>query len=156
MWFCETANEVCDKFAAAGSHANLITYLTQELNMPLVAASNTLTNFNGTSSFTPLIGALLADSFAGRFSIIIAGCIIYELVSLFLSPLPLSLSLYDSQSLVIIAFGSLDLDPLHFGGLSPSLPKQGSLWFLGESRRSQSNFLMWKSWLHCEIYLFIL
>ncbi|XP_012569240.1 protein NRT1/ PTR FAMILY 3.1-like [Cicer arietinum] len=73
------ANEVCDRFASAGYHSNLISYLTQELNMPLVSASNTLTNFGGTSSFTPLIGALFADSFAGRFWTITVGCLIYEL-----------------------------------------------------------------------------
>ncbi|KAL2895812.1 Protein NRT1/ PTR FAMILY 3.1 [Bienertia sinuspersici] len=52
------ANEVCDRFAGVGFHANMITYLTQQLNMPLVQASNTLTNFGGTSSFTPLIAIL--------------------------------------------------------------------------------------------------
>lgn len=78
-----TANEVCDRFAGVGFHANMITYLTQVLNLPLVKASNTLTNFIGTSSFTPLIGALIADSYAGRFWIIIIGSIIYELVCTF-------------------------------------------------------------------------
>ncbi|OMO97112.1 Proton-dependent oligopeptide transporter family [Corchorus capsularis] len=73
------ANEMCDRFASSGFHSNMITYLTEELNMPLVQASNTLTNFGGTSSFTPLIGALIADSFAGRFWTIIVGSIIYEL-----------------------------------------------------------------------------
>jgi dipeptide/tripeptide permease len=48
--------------------------------MPLVKASNTLTNFSGTASFTPLFGALMADSFAGRYWIIVAGSILYELV----------------------------------------------------------------------------
>uniref|UniRef100_A0A2N9G5I9 Major facilitator superfamily (MFS) profile domain-containing protein n=1 Tax=Fagus sylvatica TaxID=28930 RepID=A0A2N9G5I9_FAGSY len=66
-------------FATTGFHANMITYLTQELNMPLVKASNTLTNFTGTASFTPLFGALMADSFAGRFWIIVAGSVLYEL-----------------------------------------------------------------------------
>lgn len=66
----------------------MITYLTQVLNLPLVQASNTLTNFSGTASFTPLIGALIADSVAGRFWTIIVGSIIYELVltSLYISP----------------------------------------------------------------------
>uniref|UniRef100_A0A7N0TA59 Uncharacterized protein n=1 Tax=Kalanchoe fedtschenkoi TaxID=63787 RepID=A0A7N0TA59_KALFE len=73
------ANEVCDRFASGGFHANMISYLTQELNLPLVKASNTLTNFGGTSSFTPLIGALIADSFAGRFWTIVVGSIFYEL-----------------------------------------------------------------------------
>ncbi|GFP85015.1 protein nrt1/ ptr family 3.1 [Phtheirospermum japonicum] len=71
------ANEICDRFAGAGFHANLITYLTQVLNLPLVKASNTLTNFGGTSNFTPIIGAFLADSFAGRFWTIIIGSIFY-------------------------------------------------------------------------------
>ncbi|XP_062174179.1 protein NRT1/ PTR FAMILY 3.1-like [Alnus glutinosa] len=72
-------NEICDRFATTGFHANMITYLTQELNLPLVKASNTLTNFSGTASLTPLIGALIADSFAGRFWTIIAASIIYEM-----------------------------------------------------------------------------
>ncbi|KAM0878223.1 hypothetical protein ACQ4PT_035022 [Festuca glaucescens] len=72
-------NEVCDMFATAGFNANLITYLTQELHLPLVEASNTLTNINGTSSLTPILGALAADSFAGRFWTIIAGSVFYQL-----------------------------------------------------------------------------
>lgn len=58
----------------------MITYLTQQLNLPMVQASNTLTNFGGTAGFTPLIGALIADSFAGRFWTITVGSVIYELV----------------------------------------------------------------------------
>ncbi|GLT71160.1 hypothetical protein SLA2020_431970 [Shorea laevis] len=71
-------NEICERFASTGFHANMITYLTQELNMPLVHAANTLTNFAGTASFTPLIGALIADSFGGRFWTIMAGSIILK------------------------------------------------------------------------------
>ncbi|KAG9144197.1 hypothetical protein Leryth_021879 [Lithospermum erythrorhizon] len=73
------ASEICDRFAGSGFHANMITYLTQVLNLPLVKASNILTNFGGTSSFTPLIGALIADSFAGRFWTILVATIIYQL-----------------------------------------------------------------------------
>ncbi|XP_038976327.1 protein NRT1/ PTR FAMILY 3.1-like isoform X1 [Phoenix dactylifera] len=73
------ANEICDRFATSGFSANKITYLTQQLHMPLVQASNTLTNFGGTSSLTPIVGALIADSFAGRFWTITVGSIIYQL-----------------------------------------------------------------------------
>lgn len=73
------ANEVCDRFVGAGFHSNLITYLTQVLNVPLIKASNTLANFSGVSNFTPLIGALVADSFAGRFWTIIVASIVYEM-----------------------------------------------------------------------------
>ncbi|KAJ0978944.1 hypothetical protein J5N97_014418 [Dioscorea zingiberensis] len=73
------ANDVCDRFAMTGFNANLITYLTQELHLPLVQASNTLTIFRGTSDFTPIIGGVIADSFAGRFWSITVGTIIYQL-----------------------------------------------------------------------------
>lgn len=75
-----TANELSERFATVGFHGNMITYLTLELNLPLVKASNILTNFKGFAAFTPLIGALIADSFAGRFLTIIASSILYELV----------------------------------------------------------------------------
>lgn len=78
-----TANEICDRFAATGFQANLITYLTEQLNMPLVKASNTLTNFNGLACFMPIIGALFADSFLGRYWTIIIALLIYELVQFF-------------------------------------------------------------------------
>ncbi|PNX71081.1 putative nitrite transporter [Trifolium pratense] len=73
------ANEVCDRFASAGFHANMISYLTQQLNMPMVKASITLSNFSGLSSLTPLLGAFVADSFAGRFWTIVVATLIYEL-----------------------------------------------------------------------------
>lgn len=48
-------------------------------------ASNILSNFAGTISLMLLGGALIADSYAGRFRTIVAGVIIYEIVSLSLS-----------------------------------------------------------------------
>ncbi|KAK7336410.1 hypothetical protein VNO77_16950 [Canavalia gladiata] len=73
------ANELCDRFAVAGFYGNLISYLTQVLNMPLVTASNILTISIGTASFTPLFGALIAESFAGPFWTITVASLIYEL-----------------------------------------------------------------------------
>ncbi|KAK2984629.1 hypothetical protein RJ640_001447 [Escallonia rubra] len=72
------ASEICDRFAMVGFYANMITYLTQELNLPIVKASNILINFSGTGSLSLLVGALIADSFAGRFWTIIVGSIVYE------------------------------------------------------------------------------
>ncbi|CAK8543028.1 unnamed protein product [Lathyrus sativus] len=125
------ANEACDRFASAGFHSNLISYLTQELNMPLVAASNTLTNFGGTSSFTPLLGALLADSFIGRFWTITIGCLIYELglISITISttlpyfrppPCPTQLNCQEPTSLQLSPlYISLLLTSLGSGGIRP-------------------------------------
>lgn len=74
------ANEVCEKLAVVGFGTNMISYLTRELHMPLTKAANTLTNFNGTASLTPLLGAFIADSFAGRFWTITVASIIYQFV----------------------------------------------------------------------------
>ncbi|CAK9152697.1 unnamed protein product [Ilex paraguariensis] len=122
---------MCDRFATTGSHANMISYLTQELNMPLVKASNTLTNFAGTASLTPLIGALIADSFAGRFWTIVVGSIIYELglVSIVVSavlpqlrppPCPTQLNCKEASSLQLWPlYISLILTTLGTGGVRP-------------------------------------
>lgn len=78
-----SANEICEKLAVVGFHANMISYLTTQLHLPLTKAANTLTNFAGTSSLTPLLGAFVADSFAGRFWTITFASIIYQIVSLY-------------------------------------------------------------------------
>ncbi|XAR48309.1 hypothetical protein NMG60_11031080 [Bertholletia excelsa] len=124
-------NEVCDKFASSGSHANLIMYLTQQLNLPMVKASNILTNFGGTASFTPLIGALIADSFAGRFWTITVGSLIYELglITLVISatlphlrppPCPTQVNCIEASSLQLWVFYiSLLLNSFGSGGIRP-------------------------------------
>ncbi|KAM0878211.1 hypothetical protein ACQ4PT_035015 [Festuca glaucescens] len=93
------ANEVCDRFATAGFNANMITYLTQQLHLPLVEASNLLTNFMGTAAFTPVFGAIIADSYAGRYWTIACGGVLYQLgmLGLVLSALIPSLPPRDVQ-----------------------------------------------------------
>lgn len=58
----------------------MISYLTTQLHMPLTKAANTLTNFGGTASLTPLLGAFISDSYAGRFWTITVASIIYQIV----------------------------------------------------------------------------
>ncbi|KAL4363142.1 hypothetical protein GQ457_04G011430 [Hibiscus cannabinus] len=70
-------NEICEKLAMVGFSKNMVNYLTNQLNMPLTKAANTVTNFNGTSSLTPLLGAFIADSYAGKFWTITVATAIY-------------------------------------------------------------------------------
>ncbi|XP_042058986.1 protein NRT1/ PTR FAMILY 3.1-like isoform X2 [Salvia splendens] len=109
----------------------MITYLTQVLNLPLVKASNILSNFAGTSSFTPIIGALFADSFAGRFWTIIVGSFIYVLgmVAITISaslpqlrppPCPTQESCVEASSLQLwMLYLALLLTSLGTGGIRP-------------------------------------
>ncbi|KAL2320610.1 hypothetical protein Fmac_029579 [Flemingia macrophylla] len=139
------ANEFCDRFAVAGFNGNLISYLTQVLNMPLVSASNVLTIFGGTASFTPLLGAVIAESFVGRFWTITVASIIYQLenasdkglVSLTVSailphfrppPCPKQVSCQEATSSQLsILYMSLILTSLGSGGIRPCV-----LPFLGD------------------------
>ncbi|XP_059655528.1 protein NRT1/ PTR FAMILY 3.1-like [Cornus florida] len=73
------ANEGCEKLAVVGFSTNMISYLTEQLHMPLTKAANTLTNFGGTASLTPLIGAFIADAYAGRFWTITVASMIYQI-----------------------------------------------------------------------------
>ncbi|WRX15243.1 hypothetical protein QQP08_007730 [Theobroma cacao] len=74
------SNEVCEKLAVVGFNTNMISYLTTQIHMPLTKAANTVTNFGGTASLTPLLGAFIADSYAGRFWTITVASIIYQMV----------------------------------------------------------------------------
>ncbi|KAL3510808.1 hypothetical protein ACH5RR_030209 [Cinchona calisaya] len=73
------SNEICEKLAVMGFAANMLSYLTKQLHMPLTKAANTLTNFSGTAGLTPLLGAFIADAFAGRFWTITVASIIYQI-----------------------------------------------------------------------------
>ncbi|CAN6465614.1 unnamed protein product [Victoria cruziana] len=73
------ANEACEKLAVVGFGANMVSYLTQQLHMPLTKAAVTLSNFSGTASLTPLLGAFIADAYAGRFWTITVSSVIFEI-----------------------------------------------------------------------------
>ncbi|KAJ6842020.1 uncharacterized protein M6B38_304155 [Iris pallida] len=132
-------NEICDRFAAAGFNANMVSYLTTELHMPLVESTNTLNNFSGTASLTPIIGALVADSFAGRFWTITAGSVIYQLGMITLTvsavmpalrPPPCPDTETDCQRAnawqLMILYGSLLLTAIGTGGIRPCVVAFGA------------------------------
>uniref|UniRef100_A0A7N0T673 Uncharacterized protein n=1 Tax=Kalanchoe fedtschenkoi TaxID=63787 RepID=A0A7N0T673_KALFE len=124
-------NDVSEKLAVVGFGANMITYLTKELNMPLTQAANTLTNFGGTASLTPLLGAFIADAFAGKFWTITVASIIYQIgmtcltvsaVLPQLRPTPCgdgTVCQQASSGQLAILYGSLLLTAVGAGGIRP-------------------------------------
>ncbi|GJV48932.1 NRT1/ PTR family 3.1-like protein [Tanacetum coccineum] len=157
------ANEICDRFAATGFHANLITYLTDQLNMPLVKASNTLTNFSGLSSFMPIFGALFADSFVGRYWTIIVALLVYELgmiiitVSAFLPQshppqCPTQTNCKEaSQSQLSVLYISLFLTAVGLGGTRPCVVA-----FAADQLDMLKMKTQVKSWNFFNVYYFLL
>ncbi|KAF8765638.1 hypothetical protein HU200_008130 [Digitaria exilis] len=161
------ANEICDRFATAGFNANLISYLTQQLHLPLVEASNLLTNLNGTAAFTPVLGAIVADSFAGRFSTIAGGGALYQLgmlglvlsaLSPSLRPAPCSATAATAPSLcqranagqLAMFYLSLLLTALGGGGIRPCVVAFGADQFGRRKQRPGGE----QKWSYFNLYFF--
>ncbi|KAL5570183.1 hypothetical protein UlMin_026758 [Ulmus minor] len=69
--------EVADRFAYYGLAGNLIMYLTNELHQSISMAAKNVNMWVGVSALFPVLGALLADSFIGRFNTIILSSLVY-------------------------------------------------------------------------------
>ncbi|XP_045824159.1 protein NRT1/ PTR FAMILY 8.3-like isoform X1 [Trifolium pratense] len=72
-------NECCERLAYYGIAKNLVTYLTRKLHEGNVSAARNVTTWQGTCYLTPLIGAILADSYWGRYWTIAVFSAIYFL-----------------------------------------------------------------------------
>ncbi|CAN0876384.1 Protein NRT1/ PTR FAMILY 3.1 [Linum grandiflorum] len=157
------ANEATEKLAVVGFNTNMISYLTTELHMPLTKAANTLTNFGGTASLTPLLGAFLADSYAGRFWTIVLASIIYQfgMTGLTLSailphlrPPPCKAEDVCQQAdtgQLAILYVSLLLGALGAGGIRPCVVAFGADQF-DESDPKQAT----KTWKYFNWYYFVM
>ncbi|KAG5554109.1 hypothetical protein RHGRI_011849 [Rhododendron griersonianum] len=71
--------ECCERLAYYGIATNLVTYLTTKLHEGNVSAARNVTTWQGTCYLTPLIGAVLADAYWGRYWTIAAFSTIYFL-----------------------------------------------------------------------------
>ncbi|KAK3008722.1 hypothetical protein RJ639_013125 [Escallonia herrerae] len=132
------ANEICEKLAVVGFAANMISYLTTQLHMPITKAANTLTNFGGTAGLTPLLGAFVADAYAGRFWTITVASMVYQIgmISLTLSAVLPSLRpppckgdqvcQEASSGQLAILYVSLLLTALGSGGIRPCVVAFGA------------------------------
>uniref|UniRef100_A0A0E0JP09 Major facilitator superfamily (MFS) profile domain-containing protein n=1 Tax=Oryza punctata TaxID=4537 RepID=A0A0E0JP09_ORYPU len=70
------SNEVFEKVATFGLHANMILYLTERYHMTAATGTVVLYFWNAVSNFLPIFGAVLSDSCLGRFRVIALGSVI--------------------------------------------------------------------------------
>jgi peptide/histidine transporter 3/4 len=81
-----TGNEFCERLAYYGIARNLVTYLKVKLHLGNLEAARNVTTWQGTCYLTPLIGAILADSYWGKYWTIVVFSLIYFIVSTKISP----------------------------------------------------------------------
>ncbi|XP_028796549.1 protein NRT1/ PTR FAMILY 1.2-like [Neltuma alba] len=121
------ANETLAKVAMVGLMPNMVLYLTQNYNLEVPKAANTIFFWFAASNLAPLFGAFVADSFIGRFFSIafgsffsFLGMILLWITSMIssLRPKP-GQSATSSQMAFLVS--SLGLTSIGAGGLSCSL-----------------------------------
>ncbi|KAH7515444.1 hypothetical protein FEM48_Zijuj10G0026900 [Ziziphus jujuba var. spinosa] len=97
--------ECCERLAYYGIATNLVTYLTRKLHEGNVSAARNVTTWQGTCYLTPLIGAILADAYWGRYWTIAVFSTIY-----FIGMCTLTLSASVSALKPAECFGSVPKD----------------------------------------------
>ncbi|KAL2497404.1 Protein NRT1/PTR FAMILY 5.10 [Abeliophyllum distichum] len=152
--------EVAERFAYYGISSNLMSYLTGALGQSTATAAENVNAWFGTSLLLPLLGAFVADSFLGRYRMIILASGLYILALGFLS---LSAALYSFKSSdcqidanntacsppqfqIIFFFSSLYLFALAQGGHKPCLQAFGADQFEEkdpEECKDKSSFFNW-------------
>uniref|UniRef100_A0A0E0AE37 Uncharacterized protein n=1 Tax=Oryza glumipatula TaxID=40148 RepID=A0A0E0AE37_9ORYZ len=78
--------EFCYCLANNGIMYNLVTYLTTQLHQSNVAAAKNVSIWKATCFLTPLAGAVVADSYWGRYRTMVVACCVGVAVSLLRSP----------------------------------------------------------------------
>ncbi|KAG8055334.1 hypothetical protein GUJ93_ZPchr0001g30298 [Zizania palustris] len=69
------SNEILEKVAGFGLNVNFITYLNMQYHLSLASAGSMLFVWDAISNFAPILGAVIADMYLGRFVVVAAGSI---------------------------------------------------------------------------------
>ncbi|XP_053200257.1 solute carrier family 15 member 1-like [Panonychus citri] len=112
-------NEFCERFCFYGMKAVLVLYFTKVLKQTEDSATQSYHEFILLCYFTPLIGAILADSYLGKFKTILYLSLLYVAGNIALSASSyIENSLLSIFSLGLIAFGTGGIKPCvsAFGG----------------------------------------
>ncbi|KAK3153460.1 hypothetical protein QOZ80_2BG0173330 [Eleusine coracana subsp. coracana] len=139
----------CVAFFAIGK--NLVTYLTGVLHESNVDAARNVSAWIGSSFFTPLIGAFLADTYSGRYWTVVFSLSIYTVGMLTLSVsafLPqLTNSSYNRDIHRVMSYLGLYLAALGNGGIKPCTSALGADQFDSADpveRVAKGSFFNWK------------
>lgn len=117
-----------ERFAFKGVASNLVTYLTDIVDMSNSSAAKTVNSWCGFTSMLPLLVAPLADSYWDRYSTILASSFLYVvgLVAVTSTALARAWSPSNSKISSSFLFWSLCLISLGQGGYNPSLQAFGT------------------------------
>ncbi|KAF8786289.1 Solute carrier family 15 member 2 like protein [Argiope bruennichi] len=130
-------NEFCERFSFYGMRTILTLYLIQELNYSDNGAAKIYHSFKMTAYFMPLLGAILADSWLGRFWTILYISIVYAFGNIITAAgsIPEKLSVMKAVSLTglfTVAIGT--------GGIKPCVSAFGGDQFKSDQVEERQKF----------------
>ncbi|CAL9191082.1 unnamed protein product [Musa hybrid cultivar] len=149
------ANECCERLAYYGMSTNLVNYMKDRLHQGNATAANNVTDWSGTCYVMPLLGAFIADAYAGRYWTIASFMIIYilglTLLTLTASVKGLEPTCHSgvcdpTRAQTAVVFTSLYLIALATGGIKPCVSSFGADQFdeTDESeKKRKSSFFNW-------------
>ncbi|KNA11562.1 hypothetical protein SOVF_133970 [Spinacia oleracea] len=152
--------EIAERIAYYGISGNLISYLTGKLGQSTAMAASNINAWSGVACLLPILGAVIADSFLGKYYTIIASSLIYilGLGLMTLSAMLPSLSCVNQKTSnkstpgcsphlqVIVFFVSLYLVAVGQGGHKPCVQAFGADQFDGKDpteSKAKSSFFNW-------------
>ncbi|XP_030066123.1 solute carrier family 15 member 2 [Microcaecilia unicolor] len=132
-------NEFCERFSYYGMKAVLTLYFLYYLHWNETLSTTVYHAFSGLCYFTPIFGALIADSWLGKFKTIIYLSIVYVIGHLIKSigAIP---PVGDSTTHVILSMTGLFLIAFGTGGIKPCVAAFGGDQFEAEHAQARSKF----------------
>ncbi|KAL2934085.1 Protein NRT1/ PTR FAMILY 5.10 [Bienertia sinuspersici] len=152
--------EMAERLAYYGISGNLISFLTGKMGQSTATAAANVNAWSGVASLLPIFGAVIADSYVGKYYTILVASIIYilGLGLMTLSAMLPSLSCVNQEKgkmgtpgcsphlQIIIFFVALYLVAVGQGGHKPCVQAFGADQFDGEhpqEKRAKSSFFNW-------------
>ena len=75
------AIEFSERLSYFGVASSLVLYLTKVIHQDLKTAARNVNYWTGVTTLMPLFGGFLADAYLGRYTTVIASCIVYLMVT---------------------------------------------------------------------------
>ncbi|KAA8534159.1 hypothetical protein F0562_031648 [Nyssa sinensis] len=153
--------EFSERLSFFGLSSNLITYLTKVIQQDLKTAAKNVNYWSGVTTMLPLIGGFLADSYTGRFSMILISSVIYLMglgllvMSRFipsLKPCKTDECSHPSRVHEVIFFLAMYFISVATGGYKPCLESFGADQFDDdhpEERKNKMSYFNWWNFALC-------